>query len=98
NLQEALALPGPFGLIQALLKTVHPEFGVEVFLESDFPMNSGLGGSAVVSAAFLGCFNQFRRDQWDLHELAELAFQAERLYLGVAGGWQDQYATVFGGF
>ena len=52
----------------------------------------------MVAAAVLGCFNQFRRDQWDLHELAELAFQAERLYLGVAGGWQDQYATVFGGF
>jgi D-glycero-alpha-D-manno-heptose-7-phosphate kinase len=32
-----------------------------------------------------------------LHELAELAYQAERLYFGVAGGWQDQYATVFGG-
>ena len=61
-------------------------------------MNSGLGGSAVVSAAILGCFNQFRRDRWDLHELAELAFQAERLLLNVAGGWQDQYATVFGGF
>ena len=61
-------------------------------------MNSGLGGSAVVSAAILGCFNQFRLDQWDLHELAELAFQAERLCLGVEGGWQDQYATVFGGF
>ena len=98
NLSAALAMPGRFGLIQALLKTVHPDFGFDLFLHSDFPMNSGLGGSAVVSAAVLGCFNQFRRDQWDLHELAELAFQAERLYLGVAGGWQDQYATVFGGF
>ncbi len=98
NLQEAIAKPGRFGLIQALLRAVHPDFGFELYLHSDFPMSSGLGGSAVVSAAMLGCFNQFRRDRWDLHELAELAFQAERLYLGVAGGWQDQYATVFGGF
>jgi D-glycero-alpha-D-manno-heptose-7-phosphate kinase len=98
DLQHALSQPGKFGLLQSLLKAVHPDFGFELYLHSDFPMNSGLGGSAVVSAAVLGCFNQFRRDQWDLHELAELAFQAERLYLGVAGGWQDQYATVFGGF
>lgn len=98
DLQTALSQAGPFGLLQALLKAVHPDFGFELYLHSDFPMNSGLGGSAVLSAAVLGCFNQFRRDQWDLHELAELAFQAERLYLGVAGGWQDQYATVFGGF
>jgi D-glycero-alpha-D-manno-heptose-7-phosphate kinase len=98
NLTEALTKKGRFGLIQALLKAVHPEFGFELFLYSDFPMNSGLGGSATIAAAILGCFNQFRRDKWDLYELAELAFQAERLYLGVAGGWQDQYATVFGGF
>ncbi len=98
DLQQALNQPGPFGLIQALLKTVHPEFGFELYLHSDFPMNSGLGGSAVLAAAVLGCFNQFRQDRWDLHELAELAFQAERVYLGIAGGWQDQYATVFGGF
>lgn len=98
DLRTALAQSGRFGLIQALLKAVHPDFGFELYLHSDFPMNSGLGGSAVVSAAVLGCFNQFRQDRWDMHEIAELAFQAERLYLGVAGGWQDQYATVFGGF
>lgn len=98
DLQSALSQPGRFGLVQALLKAVHPDFGFELFLHSDFPMNSGLGGSAVVAAAVLGCFNQFRRDQWDLHELSEIAYQAERHYLNVAGGWQDQYATVFGGF
>lgn len=98
TLQQALKQEGHFRLIQSLLKAIHPDFGFELYLHSDFPMNSGLGGSAVVSAAVLGCFNQFRRDQWDLHELAEIAYQAERLFLGVAGGWQDQYATVFGGF
>jgi D-glycero-alpha-D-manno-heptose-7-phosphate kinase len=98
SLKHALEKDDRFGLIKALLRTVQPDFGFDLYLHSDFPMNSGLGGSAVVSAAILGCFNQFRLDQWDLHELSELAFQAERLHLGVAGGWQDQYATVFGGF
>ena len=98
DLQSMLKKESRFGLIQALLKTIQPDFGFELYLHSDFPMNSGLGGSAVVSATILGCFNQFRQDKWDQHELAELAYQAERLYLGVAGGWQDQYATVFGGF
>jgi D-glycero-alpha-D-manno-heptose-7-phosphate kinase len=98
DLPAALAQTSRFGLIQALLRAINPDYGFELFLHSDFPMSSGLGGSAVVSASVLGCFNQFRRDQWDLHELAEIAYQAERHYLGVAGGWQDQYATVFGGF
>ena len=98
NLSAALQATGSFGLIQALLRAIQPDFGFELFLHSDFPMSSGLGGSAVVSATVLGCFNQLRRDQWDFHELAEIAYQAERHYLGIAGGWQDQYATVFGGF
>jgi len=97
DLQTAFAVPGKFELIQAVLRSINPNFGFELLLHSDFPMNSGLGGSAVVSACILGCFNEFRRDKWDQHELAEIAYQAERHDLGVAGGWQDQYATVFGG-
>ncbi|MCV6602599.1 MAG: CBS domain-containing protein [Cohaesibacter sp.] len=98
SLQQAFAHTGKFDLILALLRTIQPAFGFELFIHSDFPLKSGLGGSSSVSAAILGCFNQFRQDRWDKHELAELAFQAERLYLDIAGGWQDQYATVFGGF
>ena len=98
NLVDCLNAKGEFGLIQAVIKTVNPDFGFELDLYSDFPMSSGLGGSAVVAASILGCFNQFRKDQWSLHELSELAYEAERLHQGVEGGWQDQYATIFGGF
>ena len=49
-------------------------------------------------ASVIGCFNEFREDKWNLHEIAELAYQAERILMGVSGGWQDQYASVFGGF
>jgi D-glycero-alpha-D-manno-heptose-7-phosphate kinase len=97
NLEEVCKIPGQFGLIQSVLKTVNPDFGFELYLHSDFPMKSGLGGSAVVASSILGCFNEFRIDKWNHYEIAELAFQAERLSLGVSGGWQDQYATIFGG-
>ena len=53
---------------------------------------------SAICASILGCFNEFRNDKWDKYEISELAYQAERLYLGIEGGWQDQYATVFGGF
>lgn len=98
NLEDALGKVSRFGLLQSLLKVIKPNFGFDLYLHSDFPINSGLGGSATVSAAVLGCFNQFRQDQWGLHEMAELAFQAERLQFQISGGWQDQYASVFGGF
>jgi D-glycero-alpha-D-manno-heptose-7-phosphate kinase len=98
SLAAALAHKGRFGLFQAVFRAVQPEFGFDLFVHSDFPMGSGLGGSAAVSTAVLGCLNMMRRDRWDNHEIAEIAFQAERLHLGIAGGWQDQYATAFGGF
>lgn len=98
SLEDALSQKGPFGLIQSILHVVQPSFGFELLLNSDFSVGSGLGGSATLSAVVLGCFNKTRKDQWNQYEVAEIAFQAERLHLGIAGGWQDQYASVFGGF
>lgn len=98
NIHSHLEDEKEFGLILAVIRTISPDFGFDIYLYSDYPKNSGLGGSAVVSASIIGCFNQIRQDQWTQIEMAELAFQAERIYLDIAGGWQDQYATTVGGF
>ena len=88
----------PLELIKATIKVINPSFGFDLYIQSDFPLSSGLGGSAVVVSAIIGCFNEFRIDKWSSYEIAELAYEAERLNMGISGGWQDQYATVFGGF
>tara|TARA_B100001250_G_C19806732_1_gene793674 strand:+ start:1966 stop:3324 length:1359 start_codon:yes stop_codon:yes gene_type:complete len=87
-----------FGLIKAVIKTIKPKFGFDLIINSDFPRGSGLGGSSAICSAIIGCFNEFRIDKWNSYEIAEIAYESERLQLDVAGGWQDQYATVFGGF
>ncbi|MFH1982558.1 MAG: sugar kinase [Pseudomonadota bacterium] len=94
----AAALSGRLGLLKAIIKLLRPAFGFELITYSDVPPGSGLGGSAAIAAAVIGCFNEFREDALSAYEIAELAFQAERIELGVQGGWQDQYASVFGGF
>ena len=97
NLKDAISKKGQFGLILSLLELINPDFGFELYLRSDYPMNSGLGGSAVVISAIIGCFNEFRIDKWSKYEIAEMAYQSERIMHNISGGWQDQYATVFGG-
>jgi D-glycero-alpha-D-manno-heptose-7-phosphate kinase len=98
SLQEFIEIKDEkYELIQAIIKLIDPDFGFDLNLYSDFPSKSGLGGSSAMTASILGCFNEMRKDKWDLYELSDLSYQAERLVLGVSGGWQDQYATIFGG-
>ena len=87
-----------FELINSLIKTIKPKYGFELYIQSDYPIGTGLGGSATVLSSILGCFNELRIDKWNSYEVAEIAFEAERLCMNISGGWQDQYATVFGGF
>lgn len=97
NISE-LEFDGKLDLIKSLIKLLHPDFGFELYTYSDVPPGSGLGGSAVLLSAIIGTFNNFRENKFSDYEIAELAFHAERVELGLSGGWQDQYATVFGGF
>lgn len=86
------------GLLRAVVSVIKPVYGFDLYVRSDFPVGSGLGGSSAVATAVVAAFNEMRLDRWTTYEVAELAFQAERVCFGIAGGWQDQYASAFGGF
>jgi D-glycero-alpha-D-manno-heptose-7-phosphate kinase len=95
---DALLASGPDDLLGAVVSVIKPTYGFDLYLRSDFTVGSGLGGSSAVATAIVAAFNELRLDRWSPYESVELAFQAERLCYGVAGGWQDQYASAFGGF
>ena len=86
-------------LIKAAIKLSKPDFGFDIEVISDVEPGTGLGGSSAVAAATIGAINEFKNEESiDLYDIADLAYQAERIELKMPGGWQDQYATTFGGF
>lgn len=95
---DSITFDGQLDLIKSVIKLMRPDFGFEIHLMSDAPPQSGLGGSSSAAVATAGLINYFRAEKMDDYQIAELAFQAERVELGITGGWQDQYASVFGGF
>ena len=87
-----------FELIINTIKVINPEDGFELNIRSEIPIGSGLGGSSSLINSILGCFNLALNKHWTKKDIAELSFLIERIKSGINGGWQDQYATVFGGF
>lgn len=65
---------------------------------NDAPIGSGLGTSSTMIVAILEAFNKWLDLKLDNYEKAKLAYDIERNDLKLAGGKQDQYSAVFGGF
>lgn len=65
---------------------------------SDAPAGSGLGTSSTMVVTILEAYNRWLGLGLDDYEKAALAYDIERHDIGLAGGRQDQYAAVFGGF
>ena len=70
---------------------------LDVRIENDFPIGSGLGGSSAASAALLSGLAAWKSEPWDRAGIAELGRRVEVEDLGVAGGRQDHYAATHGG-
>src|SRR5262249_16959709 len=73
------------------------ERGLEFFLHTDAPPGSGLGSSSTLVVALIAALKHLLHLPYTSYEIADLAYQVERVDLVIKGGKQDQYATTFGG-
>ena len=98
------ALENDFPLHVAVYKRVIKEFNggaplpLRLATQVDAPPGSGLGSSSALVVAMLLTTCELVGVSPGPYELARMAWEVERVDLGMAGGWQDHYAAAFGGF
>jgi D-glycero-alpha-D-manno-heptose-7-phosphate kinase len=92
---------GELDLVKAAIKRVaqlDEARGIDLSLNTSAPPGSGLGASSALMVSLIGLLRDFHRLVLTDYEIAELAWEVERLDLGLKGGLQDQYSAAFGGF
>jgi D-glycero-alpha-D-manno-heptose-7-phosphate kinase len=102
ELEEEFVYDGQLDLAKAAIDRFRTDHGLaggmSIRLHNDAPPGSGLGSSSAICVALIGALAAHLKVSLDPYEIAELAFQVERVDAGIRGGRQDQYATAFGGF
>jgi D-glycero-alpha-D-manno-heptose-7-phosphate kinase len=85
-------------LIKAILYYLSIKEGIDIIFHADPPKKAGLGASASLSCALIAGILKLQEKEINKNKVAEMAFQVEDKVLKNAGGRQDQYAAVHGGF
>ena len=98
HVRENYVCDGRLDLVTAALNAMEIKQGCEVYLQCDAPPGSGLGTSSTVMVALLTAMARWKGIELDGYAMADLAYKVEREDLGIDGGYQDQYASTFGGF
>jgi len=98
HLDEGPVYDGVMDLAKAAIERVGVDGGLDVDVSSDAPPGSGLGGSSALVTAIVGGLAALEGRTYAREEVAQLAIAIEREDLEIPGGWQDHYATAFGGF
>jgi D-glycero-alpha-D-manno-heptose-7-phosphate kinase len=100
--KEVLELNGELDLLKGIYNRIvkdfsHEALSFELTTFVDAPPGSGLGTSSTLVTAVVGAFVEWLKLPLGEYDIAQLAYQIERVDLDMAGGKQDQYAATFGG-
>jgi homoserine kinase len=83
--------------VNAFLEHLHLQQGVEISIEKNLPLGSGMGSSAASSAAAVVAINELFNNPLSREELVPFAMEAERIACGAAHA--DNVApAIMGGF
>ncbi len=101
--QEKLQIDGNASLIKGVYNRIVKDFGFKplsfkITTYNDAPAGSGLGTSSTMVVTIIKCFVEWLGLPLGDYEISRLAYEIERIDLGLNGGKQDQYAAAFGGF
>lgn len=103
NSIEELPINGTLDLQKGVYNRIVKQFtkeslSFEMITSMDVASGSGLGTSSTLVVSIIGAFVEWLKLPLGEYDIAQLAYDIERIDLNMVGGKQDQYAATFGGF
>lgn len=84
-------------VIMHMMRSVRPDFGIDVVLEKNLPIGSGMGSSASSAVAAAVAANRILREPFGTARLLEYCREGEKVACGTAHA-DNVAASLYGGF